>query len=431
MFLVMMFHFLVIFVDIYVAGLISPEVQAAIGFVGQLYFFNIIIANAISIGTLVLITRTIGSGNFDKALEIVQQSLILSLFVGSGLTVSGLIFYKEIISFAGFPVQIREISETLLRIYAFSLWPNYVLIVTNAVFRASGDVKKPLVTMFLVSVCNAIGDFVFVFGYFPFPQLGYRGIAIATALSVTIGMVMNIGYFYRFPWRSLFSRQWVISSEIMGKIVTIGWPAALLQLAWNAGTIVLYNILGRLGHANIAALAAFTSGLRIEAVIYLPAFALNMAASVIVGQNLGAKNFDRAEKAGWKISSTGVILMSFAALIIFIWAEWFAAVLAKSPAVLEETTRYLRITMLSEPFLVLSITLAGGLQGAGDTRGTMWIIVFAMWLIRLPLAYFLSIIMKYGAPGVWIAMLVSLVVQGVLMTWRFHKGKWKELKFID
>jgi len=431
MFLIMTFHFFVVFIDIYVAGLISSEVQAAIGFVGQLYFLNIIIANAISIGTLALITRTIGSGNFDKAVEIVQQSLILSFFIGFALTAVGLIFYKEIISVAGFPSQIREISETLLRIYAFSLWPNYVLIVTNAVFRASGDVKKPLVTMFLVSTCNIIGNFVLVFGVFPFPQLGYRGIAVATAISVTVGMMINIGFFYRNPWKSIFSRPWVISSEIMKKIMTIGWPAALLQLAWNAGTIVLYNILGRLQHANIVALAALTNGLRIEAVIYLPAFALNMASSVIVGQNLGAKNSYRAEKAGWKIASAGVILMSFMALIIFIWAEWFASLLAKSPAVLDETTRYLRITMLSEPFLALSITLAGGLQGAGDTRGTMWIIVFAMWVIRLPLAYVLSIIMKYGATGVWVAMLASLVIQGMLMAWRFHKGRWKELKFIE
>jgi len=427
----MTFHFFVVFIDIYVAGLISSEVQASIGFVGQFYFLNIIIANAISIGSLALITRTIGSGNFDKALEIVQQSLILSFFVGFALTATGLIFYREIITAAGFPPQIREMSETLLRIYAFSLWPNYLLIVTNAVFRASGDIKKPLVTMLLVSTCNIIGNFVLVFGIFPFPRLGYRGIAFATAISVTLGMLINIGFFSRNPWKPLFSRPWGISFEIVKKIVMIGWPAGLLQLAWNAGTIVLYNILGRLEHANIVALAALTNGLRIEAVIYLPAFALNMASSVIVGQNLGAKNSYRAEKAGWKIAYAGVVLMSIMALIIFIWAEWFASLLAKNPAVLEETTRYLRITMLSEPFLALSITLGGGLQGAGDTRGTMWIIVFAMWFIRLPLAYVLSIIMKYGAKGVWVAMLASLVIQGILMVWRFHRGRWKELKIIE
>jgi len=84
--------------------------------------------------------------------------------------------------------------------------------------------------------------------------------------------------------------------------------------------------------------------------------------------------------------------------------------------------------MLSEPFMALSIVLAGSLHGAGDTKGTMWIIVIAMWFIILPLAYIFSLMMHYGATGVWVAMVVSMVVQGILITWRFHNGTWKTLK---
>ena len=156
-----------------------------------------------------------------------------------------------------------------------------------------------------------------------------------------------------------------------------------------------------------------------------------MAASVLVGQNLGARDAERAERLGWKISTAGVALISVMAVIIFIWAHYFASILAKNTAVLEETTRYLRINMVSEPFMALGIVLAGCLQGAGDTKGTMWIIVCAIWFIRLPLAYLLALVMGYAALGVWVAMVVSMVIQGVLMTWRFHKGKWKELMFIE
>jgi putative MATE family efflux protein len=212
------------------------------------------------------------------------------------------------------------------------------------------------------------------------------------------------------------------------KIIKLGWPAALLQIAWNAGSIVLYNILGRLGDKSIVALASITNGLRIEAVIYLPAFALNMAAAVLIGQNLGARNADRAEQIGWKIALTGVILMSLMALIIFVWARDIASTITKDPEVLEETTRYLRINMLSEPFMALSVALAGCLQGAGDTKGTMWVIIIAMWVIRLPLAYFLASVLNYGAIGVWTAMVISMNVQGLLMAWRFRQGHWKELQ---
>jgi len=84
--------------------------------------------------------------------------------------------------------------------------------------------------------------------------------------------------------------------------------------------------------------------------------------------------------------------------------------------------------MISEPFMALSVVLGGALQGAGDTKGTMWVIIIAMWFIRLPLAYFLAVIMHYGATGVWVAMITSMAVQGLLMTWRFRTGHWKKLK---
>jgi len=428
MLLIMLFNFVVGLTDIYVAGLINPKVQAAVGFVNQLYFLLIIIANAISIGTVALVSRNIGSGDLARARINAKQSLIFGSLIALVLTIAGLVFYREIIAAAGFPPEIRTIGETFLWIFAFALGPSYLLIISNAVFRASGEVRKPLLTMFVFSAVNVLGDFALVFGIPPFPRLGYPGIALSTAIAATIGMGINF-IFFSFPrWKALYQRPWSISIASIKTIANLGWPAGLLQIAWNAGSIVLYNILGRLGGASIVALASLTNGLRIEAIIFLPAFALNMAASVLVGQNLGAKNPDRAAAVGWKIAWVGVVLLSAIAICIFIWAEYFASFLTKEPAVLAETTRYLRITMFSEPFMALSLILGGGLQGAGDTRGNMWVIVICMWFIRLPLAYLLALVLGYGAMGVWVAMIFSMMVQGLLMARRFHQGQWKALK---
>ncbi len=427
MFLTMVFSFFVGFTDVFVAGFIGPEVQAAVGFVSQFYFLITIVANAISIGTLALVSRSVGSGDQKRALEIARQSLLFSVAVAFGVTCGCFIFYREIIAFAGFPAGTREMAERFLRIFALSLGPNYILIISNAVFRASGEVKKPLLTMFIVSLINVVGDFALVFGLFPFPAMGYVGIAVSTAASITVGMAINLGLFTVGWWRSLYARPWTLSADTVLKIIRLGWPAAMLQIAWNAGTIVLYNILGRLGPASIPALASITNGLRIEAVIYLPAFALNMAAAVLVGQNLGAGRPDRAAQAGWRIAKFGMLFISLMAVPIFILAEQFASMLTKDHVVLAETARYLRFNMLSEPFMALSAILGGGLQGAGDTRGTMWVIIAAMWFIRLPLAYYLALAAGYGATGVWIAMITSMAFQGILMTLRFQRGRWKRL----
>ncbi len=428
MLLIMIFNFFVGFADVYVAGLISPEVQAAVGFVSLLYFFVIIIANAISIGTVALVSRAIGGGDFPRALEVARQSLLFGCLIAAVLTLAGFLFSREIVAAAGFPEKIREIAETFQRIFSLALGANYLLIISNALFRASGDVLHLLFTMLIVSAANIIGDFALVFGWFPFPPMGYPGIAVATAVSVTLGTGISLVLFSRTRWRSIYAGPWMLSAETIRKIVDIAWPSAMLQIAWNAGTIILYNILGRLGEASITAMAAISNGLRIEALIFLPAFALNMSASVLIGQNIGAGDPERAERVVWRIAAAGIGTLSVLALAVFFQAEELAALVARDPAVIAETARYLKINMIAQPFIALSLSLSGGLQGAGDTRGTMWVIIIAMWLIRLPLVYGLAISFNFGAPGVWWSMVTSMICQSLLMTGRFHAGNWKQLK---
>ena len=428
MLIVMFFNFLVGLTDVYVAGFIGPEIQAIVGFVSQLYFSTIIVANAISIGAVAMLSRGIGAGRFRDALSAARQSLLFGFVCAMALTASGLIFHSQIVSLAGFSANIRQVAEDFFVIFALALAPNYMVILSTAVFRAGGEVRLTLLAMSLISVINIALNFLLIFGLFSFQGLGYRGIAIATSTSMFAGMIICLVLYRKSRWKNIFSGPWNLSTYLIRKIFLLSWPAALVQISWNASYIILYNILGRLQEGSITAMAAFTNSLRIEAIIYLPVFALNMAASVLTGQNLGAGAPERAEKIGWTISFSGVALVSAMALPIFIWASDISSPVAKDSLVLDETVRYLRIMMLSEPFLALSVILGGCLQGAGDTKGTMLVIVSALWIIRLPLAYLLAIVAGYGAFGVWTAMAISMCFQGIAMTVRFRKGRWKHTR---
>ena len=430
MLLIMVFNFLVGFTDIYVAGLIGRDVQAAIGYVAQLYFLFIIVGNAISIGTVALVSRAFGALAYEKASEYVKQSLIFGLMISLVLMVIGVLFHGPIVKIAGFPSQIRTIAETFLVIFSFALGSNYLLIISNGIFRASGEVKKPLLTMLVFCIINIILDFALVFGFGRLPALGYPGIGYATAVSATVSMVVNCIFFTSGRWRKLLGKGWGLQGRTILQIARLGWPAGLLQIAWNAGSIILYHILAQLGSGSIIALASITNGLRIEAIIFMPAFAMNMAASVLVGQNLGAGNPRRAAQLGWKLALSAMVALSLISCIIFIFAEFFASLLARDMSVLAETTRYLRVNMFSEPFMALSLVLGGALQGAGDTKGNMWVIIFCMWIIRLPLAYSMAIMLGFGAFGVWLAMVASMVAQGLLMAYRFQRGKWKAMEIM-
>ena len=428
MLLVMFFNFLVGLTDVYVAGFLGPEIQAIVGFVSQLFFFIIIVANAISIGTVAMLSRSVGAGNFEDALTAARQSLLFGVLCALALTLGSLLFHEQIISLAGFSGGTREIAIVFFVIFAFALAPNYIVILSTAIFRAGGEVRLTLVAMSLVSSLNIALNFLLVFGLFSFKGLGYRGIALSTASAMTAGMIICVLLFRKSRWKNIFSGPWNVSAGLIRKIFLLSWPAALVQISWNAAYVALYNILSHLREDNITAMAALTNGLRIEAIIYLPVYALNMAASVLTGQNLGAGVPERAEKIGWKISLSGVAFVSLLVMPIFLWAADISSPVAKDPRVLAETTRYLRITMLSEPFMALSVILGGCLQGAGDTKGAMLVIVGTLWIVRLPLAYLLAVVAGYGAPGVWTAMVISMCFQGVVMTLRFRKGRWKKVK---
>ncbi len=429
MILVMFLNFLVGITDIYVAGFLGPEIQAVVGFVGELYFFIIIVANAISIGTVAIVSRAVGSGDTEGALSAARQSLLLGAVCALALMMAGILFRDALIAVAGFPENVRTIAAEFFVIFAVALVPNYLLIISNAIFRAGGEVKLTLTAMFVASLVNIVLDFLLVFGLFSFQGIGYRGIAVSTALAMTAGMMICIALFRQSRWQKIFHGTWHLYKDLVRRFFVLSWPAALLQVSWNTGNIVIYNILGRLDEGSITAMAALTSGLRIEAIIYLPMFALNMAGSVLTGQNLGAGMPERAEKIGWKIAFAGVVFVSLLAVPVFIWAGALSSSVAKDPQVLAETVRYLRIMMLSEPFMALSLILGGCLQGAGDTKGAMFIIVGALWIVRLPLAYIIAVIAGYGAYGVWLAMVISMFFQGIAMTLRYRRGRWKDLKY--
>lgn len=426
MLLIMVFNFLVGLTDVYVAGLISSQVQGAIGFIAQLYFLLVILANAIGIGTVSLVSQASGAQDVKALIHVSQQSLIFGVLIAALLSLGGIFFPHRIVEVSGFPREIQGIAATFLRIFALALGPNYFLIISGAVFRARGEPGKPLLIMGVVSGLNILLEFGLVFGYGPLPGMGYPGIALATAISFFVGMVLTFFLLLTPFWRPVLRPPFRLEGTYARVLFSRSWPVALLQLAWNAGSVVLYNLLARMGGESISALAAFSNGLRLEAIIYLPAFALHMAASVMVGQNLGAGLVDRATRLGWQIAGSGALVLGMLAAVVYIFSDTLAGFLTTDPKVFEETVRYLKIAMFSEPFMAASLALSGSMLGAGDTRGPLYVISAAMWLVRIPLAWFLAFPLALGPTGIWLAMALSMLVQGMLMAWRFKSGVWAE-----
>jgi Na+-driven multidrug efflux pump len=172
--------------------------------------------------------------------------------------------------------------------------------------------------------------------------------------------------------------------------------------------------------------AAWGIGWRLEEMLGgFPVYALSMAVATIVGQNLGAKQPDRAALAGWQVAFVGAGLNAIIAMVLFFGARQLASAMTSDPLVLEYTVQYLQVVGLAQPFVAIWLILMGAMNGAGYTKWPMWASVICLALIRLPLAWLLTITFGMGPIGCWYAVAIPAVLLGLLMLWQFKVGTWK------
>ena len=279
-------------------------------------------------------------------------------------------------------------------------------------------VKNSLKTMALVCMVNIALNFLFVFH----TPISFRGIALATALSVFIGSMVNLTYV-----RSIMTGMKQFSVDRVKKIVNIGWPIGLLQILWQLSSMVLFLILSALPEQKVEILAALTTGLRIESAIYLPAFAFNMANAVIVGNLLGEKKKGDALKSGIVTAMIGVVIVTVMVIAVIINARWIVSFLSNNEVVVKESVKYIYISMISEPFMAWGLILAGGLNGAGDTKSVLMRVALSLWLVRIPLSYIFVVLLGFGAVSVWWSMNLSQFVQAFLISKRYFSQEWYKI----
>jgi putative MATE family efflux protein len=413
--LIMFFEFIIGLTDVYVAGRVSKDVQAAYGFVIQFYFMFIVIANALTVGTVSVVSRLYTTGDGDAVSTAISSSLAATFASGLVVSVSGILFAPQLIELLNIPSQLKPYSIPLIEIYSAGLLFAYTVINCNGILRSSNMIKASLKTMTVVCIANVILTLFLVF----YTPLGFRGIALATAASTLIGSIINISYV-----RRVMTRIGPLSWKTIVRIASIGWPMGALQVLWQLGSLAIFLIISELPHNRIEILAALTAGLRIESAIYLPAFAFNMANAVIIGNLLGEKRHDEAYRSGLITALIGVGVVTVLIFIVVLNAWWITSLLSDNPLVVKETVRYIYISMISEPFMAWGIILGGGMSGAGDTRSVLVRVALSIWLIRIPLAYILVVILGFGAASVWWSMNISQFVQAFLLYRRYSKRQW-------
>lgn len=413
--LIMFFDFLIGLTDVIVAGRVGKDVQAAYGFVIQLYMISIIIANALTVGTVSVVSRLFTSGDRDELKKTVFTSLAASAGAGAVFAILGITLSPVLIDSLNIPAQIKPFCVPLIRIYSAGLLFEYIVVGSNGILRSCNMVRDSLKTMAVVCCINIGLNLFLVF----FTPLSYRGIALATVSAVAAGCIINLRLV-----RRIVDNVRVFSGEVVKRIAQIGWPMGALQVLWQLGAMALFLVLSELPKNKVEIIAAFSVGLRVESFIFMPAFAFNMANAVIVGNLLGARKHDEAYKSGLITALIGVSVVVLLVIVVIANARWIVPLLSNNPVVVRECIRYIYIALISEPFMAWGVILGGGLGGAGDTRSVMIRIASSVWLIRIPLAYFFVVVLGLGAASVWWSMNISQFFQAFFLYRRYSKKGW-------
>lgn len=417
----MVFEFFMSMTDIYIAGRFGEAVKAATGLASQVYSFFIMTGHALTIGAVSVLSRLFTSDDKKKFRSAVFTSVISAFSFGVIICIIGVTFSSKIATLLNAPEEVKGYASSLIKIYFLGIIFHMTLINMNGVLRSC---KRVTVTMG-VMVFAAILNIILVLYFYNFTDLGFQGIAISTAVSITSASIINMVIMFR-----IISKTYIFSLPILKQILSIGWPGGIVSLSWQLGGTALYAVLGMLSYNSVEIMAAYATGLRIESAIFMPAFAFNMANAVIVGNLMGKKKYNEAYKSGLTTAFISVSVVTVMIVVIVLNARSIAELLEPNPVVVNEIVKYIYICMIAEPFIALNLAMTGALNGAGDTKAVMFYAMLNVWVLRLPLAYILGIALGFHAAGIWWALNSGFFLQSALSTRRFISKKWQKIEII-
>jgi len=408
-------------------------------------FLMFSLAVAVATGATALVSRAYGAGQASEYRLASRQSIRVAIFSGFIAAAFAALAASPVahIVLPAIDTESIDLMSRFILVYSTSLPAIYVIQTLAGSLRGIGDTKSPMyisglqilthmtLNCLLIFPTHVIHPFNGLFTFvLPGANLGLMGAATSLSISSWGSALVYLFYVKNTPLGSLWGLHlpqwsWVV------RILRIALPAAVMAslrvLSLTAFTVIL----------------AMSTGFAIESVMFMPSFGLSVAAGALVGQSLGMKRPDRAEKLGWIASHYGALVTLFLAVPIYFAAPSIAgAMLAGKAEMTAEAVKLIRYLCETEVLFAYAMVAFGAMQGAGDTVRPMWISLFALWGIRVPLALFLALPAGFaitswlkvpfgaglGANGAWMSMALTQGIQGVLALIVFKQGIWKTKK---
>ena len=399
---------------------------AAVGFTESLLTIVFAIAIGIAMSVTALVARRVGEKDLAGAALVSGQAIGLGLVIGIGLGVPALLFAPELLAFMcdGHP----DIVQTGSGYARWVLGGNVIvtlLFLQNAIFRGAGDPILALKTLVVANGINLVLDPCLIFGLGPFPALGVTGAGIATCIGRSVAVI------YQF-WQ-LRSGRGRIRLE---RLVRFDRAPILQILRLSLGTIGQFLIgttswvalMWMIGRFDAAVVAGYATGVRILMFALLPAWGLSNAAATLVGQNLGAKQPDRAERSVWLTGCYDMVFLGVVTLVMEVLPGPIVGLFTQVPEVHAHAVQTLRILATGYIFYAWGMVGMQAFNGAGDTKTPTWITFWCFWVLEIGLAWLLTFPLDCGPAGVLWSIPIGESVFAFAAMYLFRQGRWKTVQ---
>ncbi len=406
----------------WVGNRLGEEPLAAVTTSFPVVFLLMAVAAGLTIGTGILVAQFAGAKEWDRMKKTIQSATVLLGVLALVFLAVGWAFAPQIMKSMKTPPAVYDIAVSYLRIFILSMPAMFGLFLVASALRGLGDSSTPLYFQIGGLIATAILDPILMFGWLGFPRFGLNGTAIASVICQWAGVLGLLIYLAR--KKHIASPDWLhlsVDIPMLWLIIKIGAPSVVQQSLVSLGMIFVTSIVNSFGED---AVAGFGVGMRIDQIAFMPALTLGGAVSMLVGQNIGAGRVHRAKEVfNWGIIISGGITLVIAILALAV-PRPMVRFFIDEPNVIATGTHYLTIVAVSYVFFAVMFVANGVINGAGYTMVTTIISLVALWVARVPLAYYLSYKMQ-AVEGVFYAMLISNAVSMSVALCCYFSGFWK------
>lgn len=408
--------------SIIVGRFLGKEALAAVGASFPLIFLLISFVIGIASGTTIIIAQYFGAKNTEKVLRSIDTLYIFLFFASILIMVVGIMFSASIFRLIKLPENLIPSASLYLNIYLTGSIFFFGFNGTSSILRGLGDSKTPLYFLIIATVANVFFDLLFIVVF----KWGIGGAAWATVIAQAGAFITTVLYLNKtHPLIKLTWRKLIWDKDIFKASVRIGLPTGFQQTFVSIGMIALLRIVNDYG-TNV--IAAYSVAGRIDGIAGLPAMNFGQALSSYVGQNIGARKMHRVKEGLVATLSMSSLIAVATSIIIIVFRHELMTLFINDPVVVKLGGEYLLIVASFYIFFSTMFVVGGVMRGAGDTLIPMFITLFSLWLIRIPLAAILS---KYlGVNGIWWAIPIAWFMGMTLSYFYYRTGIWKKKSLI-